>query len=144
MSAPVSVQVRYFAILRERTGREAEAFELPAGATVREARAAIAARHPEIVPLLSRIAIAVNRAVVAESHPLSPGDEVALLPPVSGGSGYAPAPAGLPCTSTVAGWTRIGLRLMPRITTWSQTRQARTRNSITRKQLSGRPVEVSR
>jgi molybdopterin converting factor subunit 1 len=85
LGAPVSVQVRYFAILRERTGREAEAFELPAGATVREARAAIAARYPEIVPLLSRIAVAVNHAVVTDDHPLAAGDEVALLPPVSGG-----------------------------------------------------------
>ena len=92
MSAPVSVQFRYFAILRERTGREAEAFELPAGATVRDARAAIAARHPEIEPLLSRIAIAVNRAVVADDHLLSAGDEVALLPPVSGGSGMTTRP----------------------------------------------------
>jgi molybdopterin converting factor subunit 1 len=85
VDAPVSVQVRYFAILRERTGREAEAFELSAGATVRDARAAIAARHPDVVPLLSRIAIAVNHTVVGDEHPLSPGDEVALLPPVSGG-----------------------------------------------------------
>lgn len=85
MDAPVSVQVRYFAILRERTGREAEAFELPAGATVKDARAAIADRHPDVVPLLSRIAIAVNHTVVADDHPLTAGDEVALLPPVSGG-----------------------------------------------------------
>lgn len=79
------VQVRYFAILRERAGREAEAFDLPAGATVRDAREAIAARHPGIAPLLSRIAVAVNHTVVTEAHPLAAGDEVALLPPVSGG-----------------------------------------------------------
>jgi molybdopterin synthase catalytic subunit len=85
VSAPVPIQVRYFAILRERAGREAEAFELPAGATVKDARAAVAARHPDIVPLLSRIAIAVNHTVVADDRALSAGDEVALLPPVSGG-----------------------------------------------------------
>jgi len=81
----VSVQVRYFAILRERTGREAETFEFPAGATVKDARAAVAARHPDIGPLLSRVAVAVNHTVAADDHQLSPGDEVALLPPVSGG-----------------------------------------------------------
>lgn len=81
----MSVEVRYFAILRERTGREAEAFDLPAGATVKDARAAVAARHPDIAPLLPRIAVAVNHTVVADDHPLSAGDEVALLPPVSGG-----------------------------------------------------------
>ena len=79
------IQVRYFAILRERTGREAESFDLPAGATVKDARAAVAARHPDIAPLLSRIAIAVNHTVVTDDRPLSAGDEVALLPPVSGG-----------------------------------------------------------
>jgi molybdopterin converting factor subunit 1 len=85
VSASVPVQVRYFAVLRERAGREAEAFELPAGAIVKDARDAIAARHPDMAPLLSRIAIAVNHTVVADGHPLSAGDEVALLPPVSGG-----------------------------------------------------------
>jgi molybdopterin converting factor subunit 1 len=85
VTAPLPVQVRYFAILRERTGREAEAYELPAGATVKDARVAIAARHRDIAPLLSRIAVAVNQTVVGDDHPLSPGDEVALLPPVSGG-----------------------------------------------------------
>jgi molybdopterin converting factor subunit 1 len=78
------IQVLYFAILRERIGRDAEAFTLPPGATVKDARAAIEARHPEVAPL-SRIAIAVNRAIVADDHRLSAGDEVALLPPVSGG-----------------------------------------------------------
>jgi hypothetical protein len=54
---------------------------------VREARAAIAARRPEIAPLLPRVKAAVNRAVAGDDHPLGDGDELAFLPPVSGGAG---------------------------------------------------------
>ena len=80
------IEILYFAVLRERAGRGGETLELPTGARVREARTAIAARHPAISPLLPRVQIAVNRAVVGEDHPLREGDELAFLPPVSGGS----------------------------------------------------------
>lgn len=86
MSAPLRVTVLYFAILRERLGVERETLDLSAGADVRAARAAIAARHPDIAPLLPRVATAVNRAIAAEAHPLADGDELALIPPVAGGS----------------------------------------------------------
>ncbi len=77
----------YFAVLRERVRLASESLDLPAGARVREARAAIAARHPEIAPLLPRVQAAVNRTVVGDEHPLGDGDELAFLPPVSGGAG---------------------------------------------------------
>jgi molybdopterin converting factor small subunit len=79
----VPIQVRYFAILRERTGREAEAFELPAGATVKDARAAVAARHPDIATAAVANRDRRQSHVVADDRALSAGDEVALLPPVS-------------------------------------------------------------
>jgi molybdopterin synthase catalytic subunit len=82
----VRVEVLYFAMLRERARRDDETLELPPGARVRAARAAIAALHPEIAPLLPRVQTAVNRTVVGEDHALGDGDELAFLPPVSGGS----------------------------------------------------------
>jgi molybdopterin synthase catalytic subunit len=82
----VRIQVLYFAVLRERVRREGETLDLPPGVHVREAREAIAALHPEIAPLLPRVQTAVNRTVVGEDHSLGEGDELALLPPVSGGS----------------------------------------------------------
>jgi molybdopterin converting factor subunit 1 len=88
--ADVRVEVLYFAVLRERVGRDGESLELPAGSRVREARAAIAALHPELAPLLPRVQAAVNRTVVGDDHPLSDGDELAFLPPVSGGAGDPP------------------------------------------------------
>jgi molybdopterin converting factor subunit 1 len=81
------VSVLYFAVLRERAGRDSDTLELPAGAHVREARAAIAGLRPAIGPLLPRVQTAVNRIVVPEDHPLAEGDELALLPPLSGGAG---------------------------------------------------------
>lgn len=81
------VEILYFAILRERVGCERESVDLPDGADVRAARAAIAERHPVIEPLLPRVQTAVNRVVANESTVLAEGDEIALLPPVAGGAG---------------------------------------------------------
>ena len=91
------VHVLYFAMIRERVGRERETFELAAGADVRIARAAIAERHPELATLLPRVATAVNGAIAAEAAQLGDGDEIALIPPVAGGSARSRrAKTGLP------------------------------------------------
>lgn len=79
------VQVRYFASLREAVGREDERLELPAAATVADARAALAARYPALARLLPTCAAAVNRAYVAADAPLAEGDELVFIPPVGGG-----------------------------------------------------------
>jgi molybdopterin synthase catalytic subunit len=86
----MKVEVLYFAVLRERTRLDQETVELPAGASVADARAAIAARHPSVAALLPLAQIAVNRAVAPDARALADGDEVALLPPVAGGA--APPP----------------------------------------------------
>ena len=83
----MNVEVLYFAILRERVGRERETLDLPAGADVRAARRAIAERHPGIEALLPVVQTAVNRVRATDVTPLAEGDEVALLPPVAGGAG---------------------------------------------------------
>jgi molybdopterin synthase catalytic subunit len=49
------------------------------------ARAALAARHPELGTLLPRVATAVNRTMASDTQPLGDGDELALIPPVAGG-----------------------------------------------------------
>ncbi len=82
----MKVDVLYFAVLRERIGLDHETVELAAGSTVREARAALAARHPSVAALLPGVQFAVNRVVAADTQALADGDELALLPPVAGGS----------------------------------------------------------
>jgi MoaE-MoaD fusion protein len=86
----MKVEVLYFAVLRERTRLDQETVDLGAGASVGDARVAIAARHPSVATLMPLVQIAVNRTVAPDAQPLADGDEVALLPPVAGGA--APPP----------------------------------------------------
>ena len=64
--------------------------DLPGGATVRDLVDRCRASAPAQAIPWSSMAVAVNREYVRDTHPLADGDEVALLPPVSGGSGDAP------------------------------------------------------
>jgi molybdopterin converting factor subunit 1 len=82
----MKIQVRYFAVFRERLGREEEALELDEGADVAAALALLGARHPAIAQLAGRFQIAVNQEMAPPSTPLHDGDELALIPPVAGGS----------------------------------------------------------
>jgi molybdopterin synthase catalytic subunit/molybdopterin converting factor small subunit len=60
---------------------------LPEPAKVADLRAWLDARYPALAPLWPRLAVAVNGAIARPDDPLAEGAEVALLPPVSGGSG---------------------------------------------------------
>jgi molybdopterin converting factor subunit 1 len=77
----VEVTVRLFAMLRERAGSGELTLELPEGARVRDALDSLAGLA-EGIPLV----MAVNREYASEEQVLDPGDELALIPPVSGGS----------------------------------------------------------
>ena len=75
--------MRLFAVLRERAGSESVEVELADGATVRDAIAAVPVADG--VPVV----MAVNREVAGDDVVLRPGDELALIPPVSGGAIHA-------------------------------------------------------
>jgi len=80
------IHVLYFAVFRDKLGREDEAIELPAGACVRDAVELLAIRHPAIASLRARFRVAVNQDFTDDDHALRDGDELALIPPVAGGS----------------------------------------------------------
>jgi len=82
----MNVKILYFAVLRERRGVSEETLELPEGGDVAMALAMIAKQHPPVAPLLPRAQVAVNQRIVAATAPLGDGDELALIPPVSGGA----------------------------------------------------------
>jgi molybdenum cofactor biosynthesis protein MoaC/molybdopterin converting factor subunit 1 len=86
----MEVEVRLFAVFRERAGHDRLALELPEGATVAEALRTLGER-PELEQLIAAMPVraALNREYVGEDATLSAGDELALIPPVSGGA--APA-----------------------------------------------------
>lgn len=82
------VTVRLFAMLRERAGSDSVEIELGDRATVADAIAALG-RDPEVGDLAARLPlrIAVNREYAADDARIEPGDELAAIPPVSGGDG---------------------------------------------------------
>jgi molybdopterin synthase catalytic subunit len=77
----VEVTVRLFAMLRERAGVGSVTLELPEGARVRDALDSLS-DLAEGIPLV----MAVNREYATEEQVLGAGDELALIPPVSGGA----------------------------------------------------------
>ncbi len=82
------ITVKLFALLKEKAGTSELTFGEPP-ATVRELLALVARRAPALADLLScgRLLIAVNQEFVREDATLADGDEVALMPPFSGGDG---------------------------------------------------------
>ncbi len=79
------VNVRLFARLREIAGESQLRLELADGSSARDAWVALAGRHPELEPYTSSISCAVNEEYARMTTALRDGDEVAFLPPVSGG-----------------------------------------------------------
>lgn len=90
------LQVRLFAVLRERAGSDRLEIEVGEEATVADALGALAAVSPPLADALEAmpVVMAVNRVYVEEGTRLAAGDELALIPPVSGGAEPAPDEAG--------------------------------------------------
>jgi molybdopterin synthase catalytic subunit len=84
------VKILAFGMLRELLGNGTAPLDLPAGATVADVLERCRALAPEKDGLWSTVAVAVNEEYVRAGHRLAEGDEVALLPPVSGGAGDPP------------------------------------------------------
>ena len=81
----MTVRVLLFAILRDRAGVSEVRVDLPEGATVQAAANAVFDRFPHLRAAARSLAYALNRAYCRADAPLKDADEVALIPPVSGG-----------------------------------------------------------
>ena len=81
----MNVRVLFFASLRERLRRSEDQCSLADGSTVDGLWEALCREYPQLTPLARSIRFAVNHEYVKGSQVLSDGDEVALIPPVSGG-----------------------------------------------------------
>lgn len=87
-SSMMNIRVRLFAICRERTGKdEVELSFTQEQVTVEEALDALMAQEPSLQDLRSAIRIAVNQSFASPESVVKDGDELAMIPPVSGGSG---------------------------------------------------------
>lgn len=81
----MKVTVKLFAVVRDQAGADELALDLPASAAVSAALAELVARLPEARDQIGRAAVAVNRAYASPAAILKDGDELAIIPPVSGG-----------------------------------------------------------
>jgi molybdopterin synthase catalytic subunit len=87
----MELEVRLFATLKDRVGRDRIQVSVEQPATVQDLTRAIGQAYPELAPALPSALVAVNKAFAGQETTLSPGDELAVFPPVSGGasSGYS-------------------------------------------------------
>ena len=81
----MALTVLLFAAARDLAEADSIAIELPPGATAAALRAELARRVPALAGLLAKSALAVNHDFVEDERELSPTDELAIIPPVSGG-----------------------------------------------------------
>lgn len=81
-----NVKVLLFARLSELAGTRQTEIEIGEGLTAGDAFSLLARQYPAFDGLEEVVMYAVNSEYVDANHPLQPGDELALIPPVSGGS----------------------------------------------------------
>ena len=82
---PNRIRVRLFAIQRELAGAREIALDLPPGATIEAAWTALVERHPVLAPGRPAVRFARNGEYTDPETALGDGDELAIIPPVSGG-----------------------------------------------------------
>jgi molybdopterin converting factor small subunit len=92
----VRIHLLYFGMLKDLFGAERDTLELPQGARVEDAIRLLRAgtSNPQAIvqsPIWDSLAVAVNREYAGAATPLRDADELALLPPVSGGLDQEPA-----------------------------------------------------
>lgn len=81
----MKITVKFFAILRERIGAGELGKEMPDGATIGQLWVSLQNDYPKLAAPGLRLLYAVNQNYAAPEHVLKDGDEVAIIPPVSGG-----------------------------------------------------------
>ncbi|XP_019623626.1 PREDICTED: molybdopterin synthase sulfur carrier subunit-like [Branchiostoma belcheri] len=87
-AAEVQVNLLFFAKSRELVGSKEATLAVPGQTTSAQLLAAIVSRYPSLAVISNNLVLAVNQEYVAPGNDLltlQPGDEVAVIPPISGG-----------------------------------------------------------
>ncbi len=79
------IKVLFFGAAADRAGTRETGLDVRDGATLEEIWPLIVERHADLAPMIDTLAFAVNGEYARAHEAVSPGDEVAVLPPVSGG-----------------------------------------------------------
>lgn len=83
----MQVRVLFFGVLRDLAGHPSDSIDLPEHAVLADVLAHYEARIPRLRALSSSLAMSINQEYATPESRLHAGDEIALLPPVSGGLG---------------------------------------------------------
>ena len=86
MPVAIAVRCRFFARLREQAGTETETVEVPPGSTADDVYEALRRSHPALEPNRDAVRVAVNQEFRDWGTTVAEGDELAFIPPVSGGA----------------------------------------------------------
>jgi molybdopterin synthase sulfur carrier subunit len=86
----VNIRLRYFASLKEITGKSEETLTVPESATVADVRTQLQTRYPPLQSILERCIYAVNKNYVPLETQLQENNEVVFIPPMGGGSPDCP------------------------------------------------------
>ena len=82
----MQVMVKLFALMREKVGTDTVHLEVPEGARMVDVAAALRRQYPALDPYLTQVRYAIQMDFVDAETMVTAGDEVALIPPVSGGT----------------------------------------------------------
>lgn len=82
----MKITLRYFAAVREASGKSEEQREVPDGTTTSDLLDALASEHPRLAGMRRSLLLMVNQDYVAPDYVLRDGDEFVVVPPVSGGA----------------------------------------------------------
>jgi len=85
VAVAIAVRVRLFARLREQAGFETEALQVPVSSTLANVYDSLRRKHPALEPDRESVRGAINQEFSDWDTVVSQGDEVAFIPPVSGG-----------------------------------------------------------
>ena len=82
----MQITVKLFALMREKAGTDTIPLEVPAGAAVTQALAMLVGQYPMLEPYMANTRFSLHMDFVDLDTTLAEGDELVLIPPVSGGA----------------------------------------------------------
>jgi molybdopterin converting factor small subunit len=82
----MQITVKLFALMREKAGADTIPLEVPTGAAVTQALATLVRQYPVLEPYIANTRFSLHMDFVDPDTALAEGDELVLIPPVSGGA----------------------------------------------------------